>query len=91
MFRNEITGPAFREWDLSIAKNWRFFERATAQFRAEFFNVTNSRNYGPAGFPDGDPLVSGSFGVSAAPVNAGNAVNGTGDSRRVQMGLKFMF
>jgi hypothetical protein len=91
MFRNEITGPAFREWDLSVAKNWRFYERVTAQFRAEFFNVTNSRNYGPAGFPNGDPLVSGSFGLSAGPVNAGNAVNGTGDSRRIQMGLKFTF
>ncbi|MBV9768434.1 MAG: TonB-dependent receptor [Bryobacterales bacterium] len=91
MFRNEITGPAFREWDLSIAKQWRFFERLTAQYRAEFFNLTNSRNYGPANFPDGDPLVSGSFGVSSGPVNAGNAVNGTGDSRRIQMGLRFTF
>ncbi|MGP0075953.1 MAG: carboxypeptidase regulatory-like domain-containing protein [Bryobacteraceae bacterium] len=91
MYRNEITGPAFREWDFSVAKQWRFAERVTAQYRAEFFNLTNSRNYGPAGFPDGDPLVSGSFGVSAGPVNAGNAVNGTGDSRRIQMGLRITF
>jgi len=24
MFRNEITGPAFREWDLSVAKTFSF-------------------------------------------------------------------
>jgi hypothetical protein len=88
MYRNEITGAPFREWDFSVAKQWRFWERVTAQFRAEFFNLTNSRNYGAA---SGDPVFSSSFGVSTAPVTAGNAVNGTGDSRRVQMGLKFMF
>ena len=47
MYRNEITGAPFREWDFSIAKNWKFRERMNAQFRAEFFNLTNSRNYGP--------------------------------------------
>ena len=88
MYRNEITGPPFREWDLSAAKNFRFFERVTAQFRVEAFNLTNSRNYGGV---SGEPFLSGSFGVSTAPVTSGNAVNGTGDSRRVQMGLKFLF
>ena len=88
MFRNEFTGAPFREWDLSVAKNWRFYERLTAQFRAEFFNVTNSRNYGSV---SGEPLFSGSFGVSTAPVTFNNAVNGTGDARRIQMGLKLTF
>jgi hypothetical protein len=88
MFRNEITGAPFREWNFSVAKEWKFFERLNTQFRAEFFNLTNSRNYGPA---SGEPLFSGSFGVSQAPVTAGNAVNGTGDSRRIQMGLKLTF
>jgi hypothetical protein len=88
MYRNEITGAPFREWDLSAAKTFRFFERVTAQFRVEAFNLTNSRNYGGV---SGEPFLSGSFGVSTAPVTSGNAVNGTGDSRRVQMGLKFLF
>ena len=88
MYRNEITGAPFREWNLSVAKEWKFVERLTAQFRAEAFNVTNSRNYGPA---SGEPLFSSSFGVSTAPVTAGNAVNGTGDARRIQLGLKFIF
>ena len=88
MYRNEITGAPFREWDFSIAKNWKFRERMNAQFRAEFFNITNSRNYGPA---SGEPLFNSTFGVSTSPVNAGNAVNGTGDSRRIQMGMRFTF
>jgi len=88
MYRNEIKGAPFRLLDFSVAKSFRFYERVTAQFRAEFFNLTNSRNYGPAG---GDPFFSSSFGVSTAPVTAGNPVNGEGDSRRIQMGLKFMF
>jgi len=88
MYRNEITGAPFRQWDFSVAKNWRFRERMNAQFRAEFFNLTNSRNYGAA---SGEPFLSGSFGVSTNPVNYNNAVNGTGDSRRIQMGLRFTF
>ena len=71
-----------------MAKDFRFFERLTSQFRFEAFNLTNSRNYGPA---SGEPLFSSSFGVSTAPVTAGNPVNGTGDARRIQLGLKFRF
>ena len=88
MYRNEITGAPFREWNFSVTKDFRFFERVTAQYRFEAFNVTNSRNYGPGG---GEPLFSSSFGVSTTPVTAGNPVNGTGDARRIQMGLRFSF
>jgi hypothetical protein len=88
MYRNEITGAPFREWNFSVTKQWKYRERLTAQFRAEAFNITNSRNYGPA---SGEPLFSSSFGVSTSPVTAGNAVNGTGDARRIQLGLKLLF
>jgi hypothetical protein len=88
MYRNEITGAPFREWNFSVAKEWKWQEKFTAQFRAEAFNITNSRNYGPAG---GTPSFPSSFGVSTAPVTAGNPVNGTGDARRIQLGLKLMF
>src|SRR5579863_1420487 len=88
MYRNEITGAPFREWNFSVAKEWKSWERLTTQFRVEAFNVTNSRNYGPA---SGAPFAPSSFGLSTSPVTAGNAVNGTGDARRIQMGLKFSF
>ena len=64
----------------------------TAQFRAEFFNLTNSRNFGPATVVfTGEPFLANTYGMSTSPVTAGNAVNGTGDARRIQLGLKFMF
>jgi hypothetical protein len=88
MFRNQLIGPWFREWNFSVTKEWKFSERFTSQFRADFFNLTNSRNYGPA---FGQPFLPGSFGVSAAPVNAGNLVNGTGDARRIELGLRLSF
>lgn len=88
MYRNEITGAPFREWNFSVTKQWKYRERLTAQFRAEAFNITNSRNYGPA---SGEPLFRSSFGVSTAPVTVGNAVNGTGDASRIQLGLKLLF
>jgi hypothetical protein len=88
MYRNQITGAPFYEWNFSVAKQWKYKERLTAQFRAEAFNLLNNRNYGPA---SGEPFIAASFGLSTAPVNAGNAVNGTGDSRRIQLGLKLLF
>lgn len=88
MFRNELTGPWFREWNFSITKDWKFSERFTTQFRADFYNLTNSRNYG---FVSGSPNVPSIFGVSLAPVNAGNLVNGTGDARRIALGLRLSF
>jgi hypothetical protein len=88
MYRNEITGAPFRELNFSVAKEWKFRDRVTAQVRAEAFNVINIRNYGAA---SGEPLFSSSFGVSTSPVTAGNAVNGTGDARRIQLGLKVGF
>lgn len=92
MRRNQITGAPFREWNFSVAKEFKFRERLVTQFRAEFYNFTNSRNYGPATVVfTGEPFLAGTYGLSTTPVNAGNAVNGTGDSRRVQMGLKITF
>jgi len=88
MYRNEITGPPFREWNFSVAKEWKLPQRITAQFRVEAFNLINNNNYGPA---SGEPFLSSSFGVSTAPVTSGNPVNGTGDARRIQIGLKLSF
>jgi len=30
---------------MSVSKSWRFKERLTTQFRAEFFNITNHPNF----------------------------------------------
>ncbi len=97
MSRNTFPDSGFRDFDLSIAKNWHFGERVRAQFRAEFFNIFNHPNFanpygGQNGFGLNDPSVR-PFGCGCATpdVAAANPVIGSGGSRAVQLGLKFTF
>ncbi len=43
--RNYLTGPGFYDIDFSTFKDFRITERVITQFRAEFFNLTNSPHY----------------------------------------------
>jgi hypothetical protein len=97
MGRNTFQDSGFKNFDLSIAKNWHFSERFRMQFRAEFFNIFNHPNFanpygGQNGFGQNDPST-GSFGCECATpdVAAANPVIGSGGSRAVQLGLKFIF
>ena len=97
MPRNLFPDSGFKDFDLSIAKNWHLGERVHAQFRAEFFNVLNHPNFanpygGQNGFGLNDPSVQ-PFGCGCATpdVAAANPVIGSGGSRAVQLGLKFTF
>ena len=97
MARNMFPDSGFRDVDFSIAKNWRLGERLNAQFRAEFFNIFNHPNFanpygGQNGFGLNDPSAA-NFGCGCATpdVAAANPVIGSGGSRAVQLGLKFLF
>ena len=97
MGRNMFPDSGFRNLDFSLAKNWHFGERLRAQFRAEFFNILNHPNFanpygGQNGFGLNDPSVR-PFGCGCATpdVAAANPVIGSGGSRAVQLGLKFIF
>jgi outer membrane receptor protein involved in Fe transport len=99
--RNIWRDPGFRNWDVSVTKQWKFQERLTAQFRAEFFNVLNHPNfanpYGASnGFgigAEGDPSQASIFGCGCATPDqaAGNPVLGSGGNRAIQLGLKLIF
>ena len=98
MRRNIFRDSGFRNWDFSVAKNWKFKERFGAQFRAEFFNVLNHPNFanpfgGQNGFGMNDPSAPGSFGCGCATPDAAatNPVLGSGGSRAIQLGLKLLF
>jgi len=99
MGRNLFRDSGFRNWDFSVAKNWKFKERFGAQFRAEFFNVLNHPNFanpfgGQNGFGMNDPSVLGpGFGCGCATpdVAASNPVLGSGGARAIQLGLKLLF
>ena len=43
--RNSMFGPTFRDFDLSLFKNFPVTERATVQFRVESFNISNTPNF----------------------------------------------
>jgi len=97
MGRNTLQDSSFKNFDLSIAKNWHFGEKLRAQFRAEFFNILNHPNLanpygGQNGFGQNDPST-GAFGCGCATpdVAAANPVVGSGGSRAVQLGLKLIF
>jgi hypothetical protein len=97
MGRNIFRDTGFHNWDLSVAKNWKFGEQFGAQFRAEFFNVLNHPNFanpfgGQNGWAHNDPST-GSFACSCATpdVSASNPVIGSGGSRAIQLGLKLLF
>ena len=38
-------GPHYYNTDISMSKNWKFKERYSAQFRAEFFNLFNTADF----------------------------------------------
>lgn len=98
--RNIFRDTGFHNLDLSVSKNWKFYEKLTLQFRAEMFNITNHPNFanpwgGTSGFGAGvtaDPSV-GPFGCGCATpdVAAVNPVLGSGGARAIQFGLKLLF
>jgi hypothetical protein len=94
--RNIFRDSGFRNWDVSVNKEFKFKERLSAQFRAEFFNVLNhpifSNPNGPANAGFNDPS-SQSFGCGCNTPDqaAPNPVLGTGGARSIQLGLKLIW
>jgi hypothetical protein len=95
MARNIFRDAGFRNWDLSVSKNFRFKERLTAQFRAELFNILNHPIFnnpsgGPAGPFNNDPSAGQGFGLSTGTPDTagGNPQLGSGGARAMQLGAK---
>ena len=93
--RNLFRGAPYYNVDMSIAKEWKFKERYSAQFRAEFFNLFNRADFGLAGTgsTSQDPGSNSQFGCSCATpdVQGNNPVLGSGGPRHIQFGLKLLF
>ncbi|HVF41493.1 MAG TPA: carboxypeptidase regulatory-like domain-containing protein [Pyrinomonadaceae bacterium] len=76
--RNILRSDGINNIDFGILKNTRIGERQKLQIRADFFNATNSRD----------------FGVPEGRINSANFLNqwGTdGGNRRVIVGLRYIF
>jgi hypothetical protein len=76
--RNDLVGPPYKDVDFNAFKNVSLWEKATLQFRAEFFNIFNHTNYG---IPTNN-TQSTSFGQITSAV---------GSSREIQFGAKILF
>jgi hypothetical protein len=76
--RNIIPGPGNAIFDLALNRRFAIRERASVQFRAEFFNAFNHPNFGiPGPYPDFGPFFGKIFT--------------TGDPRRIQFALRLDF
>ncbi len=77
--RNTIRGDGIQNLDFGIFKNTKIFEGHNLQFRAEFFNLTNTRNFGTPN----TAINSGANFLNQWATNGGN--------RRILMGLRYTF
>ena len=95
MAKNMFYDSGYHNWDLSVFKNWTFKERLTAQFRAEFFNILNLKNYANPNLVSGssDPSSTGQFGCACETPDVANTnpALGSGAAREIQLGLKLLF
>lgn len=75
--RNILRGPRIFIWDFGAYKDFLFAERKRLQFRSEFFNFTNTTN----------------FGLPAATINAGTpgVITSAGPARIIQFSLKLYY
>jgi len=102
--RNAFTGPHYRDFDFSLAKNTPLGERVTMQVRADFFNIFNHPNFSNPELPcycvdalNGSPPdinghPTGNLAITATPdVGSGNPFLGGGGPRDIQLGLRFSF
>jgi hypothetical protein len=82
--RNTLTAPGLLNMDFSLIKNDRIHERVNAQFRVEFFNVTNHPNFSAPAF-----IIFGGNGNLVS--NVGKITSTSTASRQIQLGLKLVF
>jgi hypothetical protein len=76
--RNTARGDSFINLDLALTKTFRFTERQSMDFRAEFFNLFNRANFG---------LPVRILGAPAF----GSAVDTVNPARMIQFALKYSF
>lgn len=77
--RNTLRADGIANLDFSIFKNIKVSEGNNLQFRAEFFNATNTRNFGTPN----SAINSGANFLNQWATNGGN--------RRILMGLRYTF
>jgi len=75
--RDSFRAPGLVQWDLGVNKTFHIVERASLQFRSEFFNALNHTNFG---LPN-TVITSSAFGT----------IRTTYPARQIQFALKLLF
>jgi len=93
--RDNLVGPGFADWDVSLLKATQITEAVRLQFRAEFFNVLNHTNLGLPNevvYSTG-PTQGTLTNQNTAPAlgSPGNITSTANTSRQIQLGLKLLF
>jgi hypothetical protein len=71
--RNALSGPSFRQLDMTFAKRFRITESQSFEFRAEIFNITNTPNFANPGTTLNLALPTLAFNSAASsPCGAAN-------------------
>jgi len=97
MGKGIFRSSAYRNWDISLRKNFHLVERLGTEFSFDMYNATNVPHFaipgGNGNTSANDLLTPSAFGASTATPNVsnGNVVGGSGDARRYQFGLKLKF
>lgn len=93
LHRNSMVGPGTWNWNLGVYKNFKVTERVALQFRAEFYDVTNHKNFYLVGFGEGGADASTSSSATSYTVQAkkGGYGNPFDDHRNTQLALKVIF
>lgn len=90
-------GAPFLIGDVSLRKHFRIRERIDSEFQFDLYNLTNHPEFAiPGGNGNGSSnslAQPQNFGRSPGTPNVsnGNVVQGSGDARRYQFGLRFTF
>jgi outer membrane receptor protein involved in Fe transport len=82
--RNSLQGPATKQLDLSLFRNFPLGESKSLQFRAEFFNFFNTPQFNNPSYIIGAP-------GAGTITSAGSPYTFQRLSREIQMALKFYF
>ncbi|HSR52106.1 MAG TPA: hypothetical protein VLV83_14845, partial [Acidobacteriota bacterium] len=76
--KNVWTGPSFFNWDFGVLKRFNVLEGHSIEFRAEFFNFTNTNSF----FQGNESINSSNFGRITSSLSS---------SRVTQFALSWIF
>jgi len=82
-------GTPYDNLDFSVFKDFKFKERVTAEFRAEFYNAFNHPAFATPNVAN--PESGLGFGCECTTADGSDNVLGSGGPRSIQLGLKFLF